>query len=187
MKFVRYYRLALIAAAICIGLFERIGGRSIRGNARTERARAVYAERPADPNASRVIDDNLVAYSTANQSIAEARQKSRETLPRFLEMWKSGKPGTYMLKFPLTQQGKTEHIWLKMEGYRDGKFQGRLDNEPANGNEYIMGQAMSVAESDIEDWMVKTPDGLYGGYVTRYAIKDMPEVQRRRLQALFRD
>ena len=86
MKFVRNIRLLIIAAAACIFLFEKFTGRNIRGSGRTERAHAVYAEHPADPNDSRVIDDNVVAYSTANQSIVEARQKSKETLPRFLEL-----------------------------------------------------------------------------------------------------
>ena len=187
MRFVRNIRLVIFAAAACIFLFQKITGRNSRSRARTERARAVYAEHPANPNDRRVIDDNVVAYSTANQSIGEARQKSKETLPRFLEMWKSRKEGTYTVKFPLAQQGKTEHIWLQVDGYKAGKFQGRLANEPANGNEYRMWQAMSVAESDVEDWMVKTQDGIYGGYVSRYAMKDMPEAQQRKLKALFRD
>ena len=162
MKFVRNIRLLIIAAAACIFLFEKFTGRNIRGRGRTERARAVYAEHPTDPNDSRVIDDNVVAYSTANQSIEEARQKSKETLPRFLELLKSGKAGTYTVKFPLVQQGKTEHIWLQVDEYKGGKFQGRLANEPTIGNEYRKGQALSVAEGDVEDWMVKAQDGIYG-------------------------
>ena len=98
-----------------------------------------------------------------------------------------GKAGTYTVKFPLVQQGKTEHIWLQVDEYKGGKFQGRLANEPTIGNEYRKGQALSVAEGDVEDWMVKAQDGIYGGYVTRYVMKDMPEPQRRKISALFRD
>jgi uncharacterized protein YegJ (DUF2314 family) len=44
-----------------------------------------------------------------------------------------------------------------------------------------------VASADVEDWMVRTADGIYGGYTARYQLKDLPKPQAERLASLFRD
>ncbi len=43
-----------------------------------------------------------------------------------------------------------------------------LANTPVNGTKYKLGQAMTVASNDVEDWMVRTSDQIYGGYTARY-------------------
>ena len=46
---------------------------------------------------------------------------------------------------------------------------------------------MAVATADVGDWMVRTPDQIYGGYTARYQIKDLPTPQAEKLAGLFRD
>src|SRR5215831_7514290 len=67
-------------------------------NNRTEqpriRAADISKEVPKSADDRRIIDDNVVAYATANEAIKAARQKARETLPRFVSLMKSGMKAT---------------------------------------------------------------------------------------------
>jgi uncharacterized protein YegJ (DUF2314 family) len=160
-------------------------------NSRLEqsRVRAAEANRTAPKSADdrRAINDNVVAYTTANEALKAARQKARETLPRFVSLMKSGVKATFTVKFPLTQNGHTEHIWLQVADMTEDAFVGHLANKPVNGTRYDIGQPMSVARADVEDWMVRTNDVIYGGYTARYQLKDLPKQQAERLAAMFRD
>jgi uncharacterized protein YegJ (DUF2314 family) len=44
-----------------------------------------------------------------------------------------------------------------------------------------------VATAEVEDWMVRTPDQIYGGYTACYQIKDLPKPQAEKLARMFRD
>jgi uncharacterized protein YegJ (DUF2314 family) len=46
---------------------------------------------------------------------------------------------------------------------------------------------MTVASADVEDWMVRTSDAIYGGYSARHQLKDLPKQQADKLALMFRD
>ena len=135
----------------------------------------------------RPIKENVIAYHTGDEAMNAAREKARETLPRFLDLVNAGADGTYTVKFPLTQNGETEHIWMQLTDYRDGTFVGLLANDPVNGTKYKMGDRMEVAMADVEDWMVRTDAEIYGGYTARVALDDMPKEQAEKYLKMFRD
>lgn len=137
--------------------------------------------------APRPIKENVVAYRVGDASISDARSAAVSTLPRFHELIEADMPATYTVKFPLTQNGATEHIWMQLDGYRNGRFVGRLANEPVNGKRYRMGDRIEVAEAEVEDWMVNTGSEMYGGYTVRAMLKDMPPEQAEKLRTMFRD
>ena len=173
-----------VVAMVCVAAAQVANTRSEQTRMR---AAEVYKEAPKSADDRRVVGDNVVAYATANEALAEARKKARDTLPRFVSLMQSGMKATYTVKFPLTQNGKTEHIWLQVADVKEGAFVGLLANTPVNGTKYKMGQPMTVANSDVEDWMVRTPDAIYGGYTARYQIKDLPKQQAEKLAQMFRD
>lgn len=129
----------------------------------------------ASATAPRAIKENVVAYYTGDEGMQAAKKTGKSTLPRFLELVTAGTPGTYTVKFPLTLNGATEHIWMQLVDYRDGTFVGLLANTPVNGTKYSMGDRMEVAEADIEDWMIRDGAKIYGGYTARAAMADMPK------------
>jgi uncharacterized protein YegJ (DUF2314 family) len=141
----------------------------------------------ADPLAPRKVKNNVVAYHTADEAMNAAKSKARQTLSRFAKMWEDGVSGTYTVKFPLTQNGETEHIWLQVDGFEGNKISGRLANEPVNGAQYKIGQRMQIGRSDVEDWMVNQGDAIYGGYSARVAMAQMPKDERAKYEKLFRD
>ncbi|BCM19828.1 DUF2314 domain-containing protein [Mesorhizobium sp. J8] len=149
---------------------------------------AIPAAAPgALPMSPRPIKPNVVAYSTADDAMQGAKAKGRATLPRFHELIDAGTRGTYTVKFPLTQNGATEHIWLQLVGFSNGHFVGLLADEPVNGNKYKMGDRMSVAEADVEDWMIRDGGNVYGGYTVRQALADMPKEQAAKYGITFKD
>jgi uncharacterized protein YegJ (DUF2314 family) len=174
---------AVLAALMLAGIHA--------SNSRLEETRARAAEAskatPKSAGDRRVISDNVVAYTTANEELKAARQKARDTLPRFVSLKKSGMKATFTVKFPLTQNGRTEHIWLEVSAMSDRAFIGQLANKPVNGAQYDIGAPMVVHMNDVEDWMVRTGNEIYGGYTARYQIKDLPKHQAERLAAMFRD
>ncbi len=101
--------------------------------------------------APRPIKDNVVAYHTGDARMNAAKDKARETLPRFVERLARREPGSYAVKFPLAQNGATEHIWLQVDSHRNGTFEGRLTNTPVNGRGYKMGDRLSVPMAQVED------------------------------------
>lgn len=146
---------------------------------------------PAAPGKSeldaRPVKENVIAYHTSDLSMNAAKKKARQTLPRFLELVNAGTDGTYTIKFPLTQNGETEHIWMQLMDYRDGTFVGLLANDPVNGTKYKMGDRMEVASADVEDWMINTGELMYGGYTVRAMLKDMPKEEADKYRPMFRD
>jgi uncharacterized protein YegJ (DUF2314 family) len=145
------------------------------------------AEAGKSETAPRPMKENVIAYHTSDQSMNAAKRQARETLPRFLELVHAGTEGTYTVKFPLTQNGETEHIWMQLTDYRDGTFVGLLANDPVNGAKYKMGDRMEVASADVEDWMINTGELMYGGYTVRAMLKDMPKEEADKYRPMFRD
>ena len=173
-----------VLAAICLGAIQVANSRSEQTAARAADANKAV---PKSADDRRIINDNIVAYTTAKEALIAARKKARDTMPRFVSLVKSGMKGTFTVKFPLTQDGHTEHIWLQVTDMQGDAFVGLLANKPVNGTKYKIGLPMTVATADVEDWMVRTADAIYGGYTARYQLKDLPKHQAEKLAAMFRD
>jgi uncharacterized protein YegJ (DUF2314 family) len=155
---------------------------------REDKAVEIPAAKPGDaPGAPRQVNDNVVAFNTQDKSMNAAKEYGRKTLPRFLKMLANGDAGTYSVKFPLTQNGATEHIWLQVDDCQNDTFAGRLADVPVNGTKYRMGDVMTVAKSDVEDWMIRDGDAIWGAYTARVAVASLPEDQAKAMQAMFRD
>ena len=138
-------------------------------------------------SAPRPVNDNVIAYHTRDERMNAAKDQARRTMPRFLSLLAANAPGTYAIKFPLTQNGATEHIWLQVDAHRDGMFSGRIANKPVNGNHHKMGDRLAIPADQVEDWSVTDRDGIYGGYTARVAIADLPEDKAKMLAKRFRD
>lgn len=171
---------AVFAFVASSGVLERFG--------KEDKPMPIPAAEPGkSETAPRRMKENVVAYHTGDEAMNAAKKKARATLPRFLELVNTGAAGTYTIKFPLTQNGETEHIWLQLLDYRDGTFVGLLANDPVNGTKYKMGDQMEVAKADVEDWMVRSGEVIYGGYTARVALNDMPKEQAEKYRLMFRD
>ena len=177
-------RNIIIIGAVLVFVGSQFG---LFGNADDKPLPIPQAAPGKSATAPRPIKENVVAYHTGDGSMNAARKKARSTLTRFVEHIDANAPGTYTVKFPLTQNGETEHIWMQLTGHDSDGFTGLLANDPVNGNKFKMGDRMEVAMADVEDWMVRTGEEMYGGYTVRVMLKDMPKEQADKLRAMFRD
>ena len=179
------YFLAYNSGVLPTGTFNSSGQPTLSEAKFTPTVPKQVPGKPA--NAPRPVKENVVAYSTKDAAMNAAKVQGRKTLPRFETMWADQAPGTYSIKFPLTQNGKTEHIWLQVDQLSGDVIKGRLANQPVNGTKYKMGQQMSVAKSDVEDWMIRSGNAIWGAYSARVALADMPKDQADALRVMFKD
>jgi uncharacterized protein YegJ (DUF2314 family) len=149
---------------------------------RKENAGSTVVRRDGNPDYVRVTGD-----STAAMDAAIAR--SRAEIGVFIKALKAPKPSqTYFsVKKPCPwQDGDTtshEHIWLSDVTYQDGKFSGKLANEPVDVKDLKIGDTVSVDEKEASDWMIIDDNRLVGGY-TIIALRDqMPEAEKREFDA----
>lgn len=176
--------LALSASGLMGGPFTEISS----GGGQPQQAGSAPANATsANPMAPRPVKKNVIAYATQDPGMNAAKAKARATLPRFLRLIEAGMDGTYAVKYPLTQGGATEHIWVRVWKMKDGKFAGVLSNQPVNAGPLKMGDKVEVARAEIEDWMISTRSEIYGGYTARYAMKDLPKEEAAKYEAMFRD
>jgi uncharacterized protein YegJ (DUF2314 family) len=117
-------------------------------------------QRPAD-KVSYVADDD----PRMNAAIA----KARSTVNTFIAALKAPKPGqsVFSVKVPFTDGPNTEHIWLTPVSYDGKRFRGTVDNEPEKVKNVRTGQNLTVAPSEISDWMYVENRKLIGGYTLR--------------------
>src|SRR4051812_23331240 len=110
--------IAMIAAATVFGHF---------GRGTQDKPAQIPAATPGQSEtAPRRMGENIIAYNTGDAAMNAAKDKARATLPRFHELIAAGTSGTYVVKFPLTQNGATEHIWLQLTGFKNGTYTGLL-------------------------------------------------------------
>ncbi|MEL6860999.1 MAG: DUF2314 domain-containing protein [Pseudomonadota bacterium] len=132
--------------------------------------------------------ENTILLHKEDEGLKAARAEAQRTLPKFLQKLRAKAPGTYSIKFPLRVSGKVEHIWLQVDRVNGAIFHGRLANKPVGaGSEYRMGQSMQVAKHNVEDWMIRVPEGIYGGYTARHAATKMPPAERAELERMLLD
>jgi hypothetical protein len=148
MAFSKSLKNSGIAVAALIALPMILPGIGFQGTSFQNKAAAPLQKAVAPRDNPQLtptpFNGDVAGYNTADSVMNAARQKARETLPRFIAMINEQAHGTYSLKFPLTQNGKTEHIWLQVFTFRDGSFKGLLANTPVEGDAYKLGDAMTV-------------------------------------------
>ena len=69
--------------------------------------------------------------------------------------------------------------------YRDGRFEGAIDNEPGIVSNVTIGQQWGVDKSEVSDWMYLRDGKVYGNYTLRPLMKSMPEDQAARIRAMM--
>ncbi|WP_409433533.1 YegJ family protein [Litorimonas sp. RW-G-Af-16] len=121
-------------------------------------------------------------------ALIEARDKARETLPKFWEMLDNPPAGTsnYSVKvaFPTTDNS-LEHIWMDKISRTDGRMTAVIANEPYAVADLKIGDRVSFVEDDISDWQYMKDEKLYGHYTTRTMFDTMNAEQKRQVKALL--
>ncbi|MFO0935824.1 MAG: DUF2314 domain-containing protein [Gemmataceae bacterium] len=126
------------------------------------------------------IEDKVILVSSSDSKMNAAMEKARQTIQTFIQELKSPKTGQsgFSVKVGLTENGKTEHMWLAPVEFDGKKFHGVINNDPEFLKTYKLGQKIDVELSNISDWMYIENRVLMGGYTIRVLRDMMPAKER---------
>ena len=111
-----------------------------------------------------------------DEVLLEASRKARENLPALKNAFNAGlKPAeSISLKAPFkTRDGGNEWMWVEVSRWEGDRISGILDNDPFNVPDLHAGQAVTVHEEDIFDYIRHYPDGHSEGNTTGAILEKM--------------
>lgn len=132
---------------------------------------------------------NVAVHERGAADIETARAQARASLPAFWAAREAQAPGTekFMLKvaFPM-DAGGGEHIWVTdISTKGDGRYEGRLGNDPQFIKDRRFGDLVSFGETQVSDWMFLRFGKIVGNETARPLIARMPKKEAQTYLARF--
>ena len=119
-----------------------------------------------------------------DQEMNAAMYRARSTVAEFSQRLPALRSGNafFTVKFPLSENGQTEHVWINEPEFDGESFSGYLASEPVSLPSWSYGDRVSVAADGISDWVAVSDGTLYGGFTLHVLRPRMTEKER---QALY--
>lgn len=125
-------------------------------------------------------EDALMLFDTDDPAMNTAIADAQKTLPRFLahafdETGTSLPDALVKVGLPTVNgPNSLEHIWVApFSRISETEYSGLLANEPDDLGGLQQGDTIKFTVSQISDWSVTSPQGLYwGNYTTRVMFKN---------------
>lgn len=107
-----------------------------------------------------------VAETKDNPELYVAVQKAKNSLDQFISRYEHPKSGDlgFGVQAAFKTSGEPEHIWIHLDGYKDGLFTGRLADEPTSIPDKHKGDTVSVRKKDVTDWIYQSNGQKVGGF-----------------------
>jgi uncharacterized protein YegJ (DUF2314 family) len=101
-----------------------------------------------------------IASLAANDPILQTcQEKAQEELQYLIDFMGSQEKNEnlfrYAVKANFTEDDESEHMWVQATEFRDGRFIGRLANEPATIKLIKYGDDVKVLRKNVEDWILE--------------------------------
>lgn len=125
-------------------------------------------------------DDRVVNVAQDDARMNAAMDKARSTVNTFIAALKSPRSTqtAFSVKMRFNEGKKVEYMWLVPVTYDGKSFHGQVNNTPEKVTNVKLGQEVSLAPSEIADWMYVDNGTLVGGYTTRAVRDSMPPAER---------
>lgn len=126
-------------------------------------------------NVTQAEENNLAMKKSDDAKLALDKKEAQSKLCDFIKELSDinkQKDYSFSVKLPFTEDGKTEHMWVKVTSYKDGVFIGQLANDPFIIKNLKLGDSVSPKKEDVEDWIIrnnKNGSDFTGGF----SLKDM--------------
>jgi uncharacterized protein YegJ (DUF2314 family) len=127
----------------------------------------------------------LIESGYDEQEMEAAIARARQEVDSFIAELSRPTGENHAVKVPITDSNGTEHFWLTDLSYRDGQFQGVINNEPGIVKNVKFGEARTAAKADISDWMFMRGGKLHGNYTMRPLLQAMPKEEADRFRSMF--
>ncbi len=118
---------------------------------------------------------------TAMNSIIE---NARNTVNDFVLHFKNPEKGehSFTVKYPFAtdpgSESTVEHIWLNEIKIKDGRYFGKIANDPFDIKKYKYGDEVQFDIHKITDWMYIKNHKIIGGRSIQFLIESIPENER---------
>ena len=105
-----------------------------------------------------------------------AVDRARASATVFVERLMNPEPTDegFSVKKMISDGEQVEFLWLTDVSYSGGQFTGIVNEDPQVVRNVAFGQKMSVAETEIIDWMYLDNGTLIGNFTLRVLLKRMP-------------
>ncbi|MFD1158017.1 YegJ family protein [Roseovarius aestuarii] len=132
--------------------------------------------------------NNVIQVPTADQSMQEALETARASLPTFLEAAANAPASwqTVTIKVALEGETQIENIWVA-DFHQDGadQYRGRLSNDPVDLPGMKAGDEVQFSYAQIKDWAFVEDGRGYGFYSVRAMLPMMDEAQANGMRAFL--
>ncbi|MGH8095025.1 MAG: YegJ family protein [Chthoniobacterales bacterium] len=110
-----------------------------------------------------------VQVGDKDKAMVSAVEHAQRSLGFFMAALHAKKPGdsNFEIKKPFVDGDKVEHLWINDVTYDGRNFHGKIDNQPLDVKNVRLGERVTVAPSEVSDWMFLKDGKLMGGYTTR--------------------
>ena len=114
---------------------------------------------------------SLPAEDEILETYQEAAQKYLDYLIDFIQSHeRNEKLFRYTVKALFMEDDDGEHMWVQVDGFKEGFFIGRLANEPETLTMLKWGDQVKVARENVEDWILEdfTRNEEFGNFSLKY-------------------
>ena len=122
-------------------------------------------------------------YDESEMEAATARAISE--VDAFITELESGQSEDYAVKAPIEDDGTVEHFWLIDVTFENGRFTGKINNEPGMVSNVTLGQQYSLGKTEISDWMYMRDGKMHGNYTLRPLLATMSEEEAEMFRQMF--
>jgi uncharacterized protein YegJ (DUF2314 family) len=125
---------------------------------------------------------DVLMVGSGNESMNQAMVEARNTVQTFIDNLNQPKENQrdFSLKVRFEEGDKVEHMWLMEIKYNQGKFVGKLNNDPVDMKKVKFGDEVEVGLDRVSDWVFIEDGKMKGGYTTKVLLREMSEEERKR-------
>src|SRR4051812_38266846 len=130
---------------------------------------------------------NVRAFRADDANMLAATREARDHLPFFLERVQHplATQNTASAKVRLLEGTHEEQMWLSDLSFDGRLLHGRLNDTPVDISRLHANDTLSVAVSELTDWIVMDSGRLCGGYSLRVVRRFLPAEQQARFDKTF--
>ncbi|MDR3691460.1 MAG: DUF2314 domain-containing protein [Fimbriimonas sp.] len=115
---------------------------------------------------------DVARIAHADPELQAASKQAQGGLPGFIKELQAPKPGEgFAIKGAFKTQAGPEYLWVKSPTYKDGVFEGKLDQVPMAVTGKKKGDTVRVPKKDVFDWLIKDDSGIRGMFTDKVLEK----------------
>ena len=131
--------------------------------------------------------DTLVESGYDEKEMDAAIARARAEVDSFLGELAKPTGTDHAVKAPIEDRGETEHFWLTDISFKNGEFEGTINNDPGMVGNVKFGQKWTIKKDEISDWMFMRDGKIHGNYTMRPLLRAMPEDEAATFRSMLAD